>query len=354
METIQPSEVGELLPISLNETCVVGSVFYKDYQTPGSEGNIRGRQAIESLHNIAEKGCKAAIIIAEGTDNSFIVDLKDDLLKLGKKAENIVWNLQKKPGYSQARREAIELARSKYPETRAYIMQEIEKDITFEYEKFVDMLSHGNILVMMNRGVNVPYNENPWPDTKHLGANLPHEQFWGERYQNIVMANQERAAGLTSKEYTWDRLNGTRIIRNEPVEIGRIKINPADLMLLKYKYVDGYEEDDRKNKVDTYSAAIYNMIPILEALGVENKISEAPVTYWHSEEQKHQEENIPEFRAKRLAHKIDLPNINFDIVANLKEWKEEGKLEDVILSALKSNKVLEIKHFKKSEYGLAL
>lgn len=96
METIQPSEVGELLPISLHETCVVGSVFYKDYQTPGSEGNVRGRQAIESLHNIAEKGCKAAIIIAEETDNSFIDDLKGDLLKLDKKAENIVWNLQKK------------------------------------------------------------------------------------------------------------------------------------------------------------------------------------------------------------------------------------------------------------------
>jgi len=68
---------------------------------------------------------------------------------------------------------------------------------------------------MMNRGVNVPYNENPWPDVSHLGANLPHEQFYDERHQNIEMANQESAAGLAKKEHFWDRLNGTRVIRNE-------------------------------------------------------------------------------------------------------------------------------------------
>lgn len=353
MEIDNPREVGELKTISLAETCVVGSIYYKDYQTEGSEGNIRGKQALESILNALQKDCKVAIIIDKDTDKSFIDDLKNRLLEVGERAENVVWNYQKEQGYSQARREAIELARSKFPESRAYIVQEMEKDLADQYEKFINELSNDKILVMMNRGVNVPYNENPWPDVKHLGANLPHEQFWAERHQNIEMANQEIAAGLTVKERVWDRLNGTRIIRNEKIKIGGLILNPSDLMLLKYEYADDYKENDRKNKIDAYSASAYNLVPILEALGFENEISEIPIEYWHPNAQKVQEENNPEFRAKRLAHKVDLPAINFDVVANIKEWKKEGKWPQVLLDSLNSDKTLRIKHFDQSSYSLA-
>ncbi|EKE13556.1 MAG: hypothetical protein ACD_13C00010G0042 [uncultured bacterium] len=352
METENNSEVGELYPISLEETCVIGSILYKDYQTDGTEGNIRGHRAIDSLVKAVDKGCKASIIISQETDKKFISDLKGKLSNLGDKSENVVWHMQSKTGYSEARREAIELAKAKYPETRAFIMQEIEKDLTSNYDSFVNKLSDNKILVMMNRGVNIPYNENPWQDTKHLGANLPREQFWGERHQNIEMANQESAAGLTKEPHFWDRLNGTRIIRNERVKIGDVEINPTDLMLLKYKYSDGYSEEDRKNKIDTYSASVYNLVPILESLGGEDKIAEVPVEYIHSEGQRQLEEGNSEFKEKRLGHKVDLPAINFDIVANIKEWKKEGRWPQVLLDALKTDKTLEIKHFDKNEYSL--
>ncbi len=87
METDRPSENSELTPISLNESCVVGSILFKDYQIPGSEGNVRGKEAIESLYKIAEKGCKTAFLITEGTDEKFILDLKEKLSSLGKKSE---------------------------------------------------------------------------------------------------------------------------------------------------------------------------------------------------------------------------------------------------------------------------
>ncbi len=251
------------------------------------------------------------------------------------------------------RRKAIEFARSKYPDTRAFIMQEIEKDLVENYEDFIEALSDKKILVMMNRGINVPYNENPWPDASHLGANLPKEQFWGERHQNIEMANQENLAGLTKKEHYWDRLNGTRIIRNEKVKIGGVEINPSDLMLLEYKYSDGYKEEDRKNGIDRYSAYSYNLIPILEALGAEDLITEVPTKYQHSEKQRGQEEGNPKYKEKRLGHKVDLPAINFDIIANIKEWKNSGSWPKVILDAVGGDKVLNIKHFDKREYSLA-
>jgi len=47
-----------------------------------------------------------------------------------------------------------------------------------------------------------------------------------------------------------------------------------------------------------------------------------------------------------------LPAINFDIVANIKEWKKEGRWPQVLLDALKTDKTLEIKHFDKNEYSL--
>lgn len=352
MEKSESLQKKESLQISLGETCVVGSVFFKDYQTPGSEGNIRGMEAIESLSKIAEKGCRASVIIGLGTDENFISDLKEKLSTLGDKSENIVWHMQNEPGYSQARREAIELARAKYPDTRAFIMQEIEKDLTKNYENFVTALSDGKALVMMNRGVNVPYNENPWPDANHLGANLPKEQFWGERHQNIEMANQENAAGLTKENHFWDRLNGTRVIRNEQMKIGNVMINPSDLMLLRYEYPNNYTESDRKNKVGDYSASAYNLIPILEALGGEGQMAEMPVEYLHPEKQKNQEEGNSKFREKRLRHKIDLPKINFDIVANIKEWKKQGVWPQVLLDAVGGDSVLKIKHFEEGEYSL--
>lgn len=343
----------ELKPISLQESCVIGSVLFKDYSVIGSEGNIRGNEAIESLYKIARKGYKAAFLITEGTDNRFIDDLKNKLKPLGDKAENVVWKIEKEQGYSGMRRRCIEFARSKYPESRAFIMQEIEKDLSDNYGKFINVLSDNKILVMMDRGINIPFGETPLESISYLGANLPNGQFWGERYQNLKMARQENMAGLTKKEHYWDRLNGTRVIRNEKVQIGNVKINPSDLILLKYKYSDGYDEKDRTNKIDTYSASVYNMIPILEGLGIEDKIAELPVKYLYPNVQKKQEETDPKFREKRLKQKIDLPAINYDIVANIKKWKNEGNWPKVLVDALDGDRTLEIEHLNVDGYSLA-
>ncbi|HET7099306.1 MAG TPA: hypothetical protein VFI61_03680 [Patescibacteria group bacterium] len=346
-------ETKEVKPITLEQTCVVGSVFFKDYEVPGSEGDIRGREAINSIVQAAKKGCKIAFIIDPKTDQKFVDNLKEELSTLGDKAENIVWDFQDKEGYSQSRREAILLARSKYPDTKAFIMQEIEKDLTEYYEPFLETLSDDRALVMMNRGINVPYNLNPWQNVDHINANLPGSQFWGERNQNLKMARQEEAFGLTDKKignHFWDRLNGTRVVRNEEMSIGGVKINPSDLMLLRYEYSDGYDEEDRKYKMDTYSAAVYNLIPILEALGGERQISETSVQYLHAEEQRKQEEGDTKYREKRISQKKDLPSINFDMVLNIKEWQEQGKWPQVLVDALKGDKKLEIKHFNEDEF----
>lgn len=347
MERQELSDNKELTPIPLNDTCVVGSVLFKDYSLEGSEGNIRGKEAIESLCNIAKKGCKAAFLITEGTDEKFIEDLKNKLETIGEKSENIVWRIEEERGYSGMRREAIKFARSKYPEARAYIIQEIEKDLSENYQEFIDTLSNQKILVLMNRGINIPYNDNPWPDVDHIGANLPKAQFWGERHQNIEMANQEIAAGLTKDKHFWDRLNGTRIIRNEKVLVNGMEFNPADLMLLEYKYSDGYDEKDRKNSIDRYSAYAYNIIPILEALGVEDWISDVPVKYLHPEEQRRHEEDNPKYKERRLGHKVDLPAINLDIVKNIQKWKEEGLWPDVLVKALRGDKIVQLEHFER-------
>jgi hypothetical protein len=139
------------------------------------------------------------------------------------------------------------------------------------------------------------------------------------------------------------------------MKLGDVEINPSDLMLLKYEYSDGYTEEDRTNKVDTYSASVYNLIPILEALGGENQMAELPVQYLHSERQKEQEMN-PEvrsrFKEKRRKHKVELPDINSEVVVNIEEWQKEGKWPSVVRDALNGDKVLQIKHFKKGEYGL--
>lgn len=347
------AEMHEKSPITLSETCVVGSVFFKDYQVEGSEGNIRGRQSIESLAKAAEKGCKAAIIIAPDTDPKFVLDLKEKIVDLGDKGENIVWQTQSKDGYSSARREAILLARSKYPESRAFIMQEIEKDLSGNYENFVTALSGDKALVMMNRGINGPYSENPWPDNQHIGANLPKAQFYVERSLNVRMAIQEESFGVSdknNKNHFWDRLNGTRIVRNEKIKVGDSEINPADLMLLTYTYIDGYYGKDQKNHIDDYSAAVYNMIPLLEALGAEDKMSEVPVKYVHPEAQRLQEEADPRFKEKRLNHKKDLLRINFDMVLNIRDWKEKGVWPRVLLEAVNGGKNLEIKHYDENEY----
>jgi len=64
MEYETPEDVGaskeikELDPITLEQTCIVSSVFFNDYKTPGSEGNLRGKEAIESLARVAEKVVK--------------------------------------------------------------------------------------------------------------------------------------------------------------------------------------------------------------------------------------------------------------------------------------------------------
>lgn len=91
----------------------------------------------------------------------------------------------------------------------------------------------------------------------------------------------------------------------------------------------------------------------MEALGIEDQISEVPIRYLHPEEQRRQENDNSKFKEKRLGHKIDLPKINFDIVANIKEWKKEGKWPKIIFDALDGEKVLEIKHFNEGEYSLA-
>lgn len=357
MENRENLPLKETLPISLEETCIVGSVFFKDYSKDGTEGNVRGHETIDSVTNAVKKGCKVAFVIAPDTDPRFIQDLKEELKTLGESSENVAWRIEDRAdgGYSGSRRQAVQLARVAFPESRAYIMQELEKNLTGNYESMVAALSDNKALIMMNRGVNVPYNENPWPDAQHLGANLPPEQFWGERHQNIVMANQEKAAGLTKENHFWDRLNGTRVIRNEPMKIGDVTINPSDLFLLKYEYTDGYSEDDRTYKTDFYSASTYNMVPILESLGAEDQIAELPIKYLHSEKQRQQEmspEARPKFKEKRLKHKVDLPKINFDMVANIKEWKREGMWPQVLLDAVGGDSVLKITHFQEGKYSL--
>lgn len=339
----------------MKEACVIGSIYYNDYQTEGSIGNVRGKAAINSLINILEKGCKVAIIIAKETDPKFVDDLKEKLSILGNKSENIVWNFERESGYSEARREAISLARSKYtePPPRVFIMQEIEKNLSENYEDFLNTLSKDRVLVMMDRGINISNNQDLWPEPDHSDVNLPKDQLWGERSQNIKMARQEEVFGLTDKtkgNHLWDRLNGVRIIRNELMKTGNVEINPSDLILLKYEYSDGYTEEDRRFKMDGYSASVYNPIPILEALGAENQMAQVSVNYLHPEEQRQQEENDPNFREKRLRQKTDLPANNFEIVANIKKWQKEGRWPQVLLEALKGDKVLHIVHLKEDEY----
>lgn len=347
-------EAKELEPITLEQTCVVGNVQFKNYTVENSEGNIRGHEAIESIVHAAEKGVKVAFIISTDTDSKFVDDLKTELAKLeDKKRENVVWDFREDHGYSEARREAIMFARSKYKESmpRAFIMQEIEKDISGDYEEFLNSLSNGKALVMMDRGINRIGTGDVREEANSVTANIPVEQLAGERSQDRDMALQEKGFGITKEKHLWDRLNGTRIIRNEEMEftVGetKVKINPADLILLNYRYSDGYTEFDRKNDIDKYSAAVYNMIPILEALD-EETLSSVLVKYDHPEAQRKKEEGDPGYREKRHWQKIDLIAINFDMVSNISEWKEEGKWPQILLDALNGDLVLDIKHFKEN------
>ena len=362
-------EEGLLRPVDRQETvekqrkfttddvCVVGSVMFKDYSTEGTPDNLRGHQAIDSLMNVAKMGGKAAIIVAPNTDSKFKEDLERELEKLGEdKRKLVVLETESQRGYSAARRQSVNLARKSFPETKVIIMQEIEKDLTQAYVGFLKELSGNKVLVMMNRGVNAPYAEYPWPedtfetDKGHLGANLPGAQFWGERDQNIHMANQEMAAfGVTSY---WDRLNGTRVILNAEVEIGGVWINPTDLTLLEWEYTDGYNQEDRKNKMNAYSEAVYNLIPVLESLGGNNLIEQVPTKYWHAEKQREQEENDPNFKAKRLGHEVELPRINFDVVCNILEWKKQGIWPKILFEAINGDKKLHISHFTPEDYAI--
>lgn len=340
---------------SPGELGVAWTVFFPKYSNEGSLDRVKGDMALESAKDLLSRGVDVAMQTWAEKNNSVFLKEVENLQKevkdrgwLGK-----FYEIPESEGsYSGDRRLGIE--KLKAAGVKMIATGEAEKEDLWQEEMDVlySKLKKGDkgVGVMgMDRGL-MGFSRHP------DSLKLPFYQFYGERHQNSAIFRNWKSAGFVDQGsmHTLDLLNGTRILRNEELKTDfDFKINPVDLSLLTYEYVDGYGEEDRKYKTDHYSAAVYHPVTLMVALGVE--ADQARVDYVHPEEQRDLEEKGPDkenFRKKRGNQRESIIAQNFDLVANILRWKEEGVWPEVLKEAVENKTPLGLKHYPKKKWKI--
>jgi hypothetical protein len=326
-ENVEPSSV-----------YVTGSVHFPKYGSDESDTQ-RGDLAREAIRENLESGYNMAVVVSPVTTEEYKKEL-EALASAGLKGKLLLLSESGRT-YSGARRQAIKEALSQL-ETKYVISCEIEKKELLKYfqdflTKFSKEESVG--IVVMDRGIR---EKNP---------NLPWAQDWGELHQDKAISRHLKDAGfLPANAEVLDLLNGTRISLNKQVRTEAGLINPTSLMCLTYEY-EG-DQPTYAYGVDHYSAAVYHSVTMAVALGME--VRQVRVPYVHDEKQRELEEGVlrEKFEKKREDQARSIIDQNFDLVANILVWKQDGKWPQIVTEAIEKGSPLTLKHFDSREYKL--
>lgn len=333
-----------------SELCITGSVHFPKYLTDESD-KTRGTLAIESVRNTLMDGYNMVIVVSPVTPVEYKNELEKVAAEVGK--GKLILISETGRTYSAARRQAVEEAVQKL--SPKYVMTcEIEKKELEKYlQDFLEPLTREGKhpgFVVMNRGI---FEKNP---------NLPFAQDWGEMFQNRAIMRHLIDAGVYPEGTPpLDLLNGTRVAANEEMETNTgVKINPVDLMKVVYEYEVPGDDPGVKMKerlgmsygVDHYSAAVYHSVSLAAALGI--GVEQVSVPYKHDEQQRALEEGDMKemFERKREAQARAIIDQNFDLLANICRWKEEGSWPGVLVEAIKNKTSLKLRHYSSVDYSI--
>jgi hypothetical protein len=317
---------------------ITGNAHFPKYGSDESD-TLRGDLAREAIRENLESGYNMAVVVSPVTSEEYKKEL-ESLATAGLKGKLLLLSESGRT-YSGARRQAIKEALSQL-ETKYVISCEIEKKELLKY--FQDFLAafsgEENVgIVVMDRGIR---EKNP---------NLPWAQDWGELHQDkAICRHLKDAVFLPADADVLDLLNGTRISLNKLVRTEAGLINPTTLMCLTYEY-----EGDQPTfayGVDHYSAAVYHSVTMAVALGME--VRQVQVPYIHDEKQRELEEGVQreKFEKKREDQARSIIDQNFDLVANILLWKQDGRWPQIVTEAIEKGFPLPLRHFDSREYRI--
>ena len=363
--------------VSPSEVCITGSLHFLEYLKNESSDKIKADLALEAIRNTLMDGYNMTIVISPATPLEYSEALQQMASEIGK--GKLVLVKESGRTYSGARRQAADEALRLSPQ---YIVTcEIEKkELERFHQQFLRRFGQSDKkpgFVVMNRGI-----------FKKL-VGLPGAQDEGELHQNYSIMRHLISAGIYPEgTLPLDLLNGTRIVSNEllPTNAG-IDINPVDLLKLTYQYEEVEIEENmvdsgntgevvRQTKwvttdpgvnmterygdkpslisypVDHYSAAVYHSITMSAALGI--GVEQVEVPYAHDAKQTAVEQG-PEkefFEKKRRAQDRAIIDQNFDLVANICEWKKLRLWPKVVTDAIENKTPISLKHYDSREWEI--
>lgn len=321
--------------IDASKVVVGGACFLKDFE--GNESDkLRGELMLANVAALIDLGFNVSMSVFPETDVKFMDKL--EAIKSG--GENrLRLAMYRDKGISDARRMTYKI--SPVDDCLVFESQELEKlAILPQLPKYLDEVYRGHVgLATVDRG-----------DLKEAG--YPYEQILGENVQNTLIDNFLLSADLRKRggdEPIWDYLIGQRAWSTREIVLSDgFRMRPADLVLSRFNYVDGYKEEDRSYKKETHGEGVYMNVALAMILGIE--VANVKLDYKHDQRQKDLEEFKEVWAEKRIGHASSIPAQVFDVVANYLENKD-GFLKKIEMF-LTNGAPIDIKHFDYNEWTL--
>jgi|WetSurMetagenome_2_1015567.scaffolds.fasta_scaffold52953_3 hypothetical protein len=343
------------------KVAITGNIHYPNFGTDQSD-TVRGGQALRAIEKVLEKGYGVIGVVTKSTNAEY----RKKLEELKDKGRLIVLEEMEKPdaeahSYGVSKRQAVE--ESKKQGFPIVFNGELEKEDLLDpvnLEKMTAPLAtekNGQKvgMVVLNRQGIMEKDRN-LEENNTIG--LPEAQYYGEYSQNFYIWKNWKDAGFAVPDEPYDLLNGTRFTVNEELSVKvdgkEYMVRPSDLMELRYHYQDE-DKIGFPYKVDHYSAPTYHSPTMWMALAGENGFGSVELDYQHPQEQtkvEESEEYRQVFEKKRLDQKMAIVLQDFDLCANIVNWKEKGLWPGVVMEAIKNKTPIELAHYDIRDWKL--
>lgn len=330
-----------------SEVCITGGIHYPKVleNTPaGDSDRVRGKLTIDSIVDYLTHGFNVAALVSTVTPKEYLSELWSKVE--GLKGKLLIIDEPKDTPYGTGRQLIAQTALEKFQDTTAILTLEFEKPLESKMQALLSGIKDGCGLVIPSR--------NGLLDIAKV--NLPFMQFLGESAMNTAFKKIADRANIPMK---WlELLNGTRVINTQEIHVTvdgiLYKVRPIDIFNLKYAYKNTDDDPGIKYKYPVqHYGPVYNLVPIMAALGI--NIGQFEINYKHPEDQRSVEEdedNKAIFDQKRINQKNAIIFQDFDMVANIIRWKEEGRWPQIIFDSIKNKEPLVLTHYDPSEYKI--
>lgn len=309
-------------------TSIVGSTFFPDYKLPENReygslpkvDNIRGDLVLETVRRLQDQGVRIHIVDG-GSSEEFLEKIK----KLDRRAYDASGNVttygflkdagpiflheQIKPGYSNARVEALRSVLIRNPRAKVLLMMELEKvDLADQLKRLTGPILNGDAdVVIPDRGVRVRTKD--WQTFKEAYRGYPEVQARSEAKANFEINEILKDANLLDRLSPLDLFGGTRVIRND-----------KELLRLFGEQWEVPTASALRGVVrpEVYSQAVY--FPVYLALASGYKVESVPLRHFrYPSEQEAIEVADPTFEEKRRQQYEDIVNGSRIFIEYLKD-----------------------------------